>query len=178
MRLLLKDVLIGEINSDKIYALVFEKRAPVDFMNRTGFARSAAFLRVNKAISSEARVFVYSQNRFCFGYNFNKSGNYYGEYYLKKILFLFASKSSCRISPGNKKNMILPRPVLLLQPLPRTSNADSKFFAEPVWKELGWSHIRRFLTDIGPENTSLIKNLGISFYDASPSGNPGESRSQ
>lgn len=90
-------------------------------MNRSGFARSAAFLRVNKLVYKEARVFVYSENHFLFGYNFAKSGDYF----------------------------------------------------DPVWNELGWTHIRRFLTDIGPENTSLIKHLGISFYDASQSGNPG-----
>lgn len=90
-------------------------------MNRGGFARSGSFLRVNKAVYNEARVFVYGQNRFLFGHNFAKSGSYF----------------------------------------------------DHVWQELGWSHIRRFLTDIGPENTSLIQTLGISFYDASPSGNPG-----
>lgn len=115
----------GEIRN-KIYALVFKKKAPIDFMNRGGFARSAAFLRVNKVVYNEARVFVYSQNRFLFGHSFSKSGNYY----------------------------------------------------EPVWKELGWTHIRRFFTDIGTENTSLIKNVGISFYDANPAGNPATTMNQ
>ena len=49
-------------------------------MDRSGFSRSAAFLRVNKLVYSEARVFVYSENRFCFGYNFSKSGKYFGTY--------------------------------------------------------------------------------------------------
>ena len=57
------------------------------------------------------------------------------------------------------------------------SNADSEIYVEPQWKELGWTHIRRFLTDIGPENTSLIRQLAISFYDASQSGNPSTSLS-
>ncbi len=59
----------------------------------------------------------------------------------------------------------------------QTSNADSEIYVEPLWKELGWTHIRRFLTDIGPENTSLIQQLAISFYDASQSGNPSTSLS-
>lgn len=92
-------------------------------MSRTGFAHSAAFLRVNRAVYNEARVFLYGENRFVFGHSFSKSGAYY----------------------------------------------------EPTWKELGWSHIRRFFTDIGPENTSLIQKVGIGFSDASPSGNPGTS---
>lgn len=115
----------GEIRN-KIYALVFKGKAPIDFMNRTGFAHSAAFLRVNKVVYNEARVFIYSENRFIFGHNFSKSGRYF----------------------------------------------------ESVWKELGWTHIRRFLTDIGPENTGLIQNIGIAFYDASPSGNPHTSMDQ
>lgn len=90
-------------------------------MNRNGFARSAAFLRVNKVVYNEARVFIYSENRFLFGHNHAKSGDYF----------------------------------------------------DPVWFELGWTHIRRFFTDIGTENTSLIQNVGISFYDASQAGNPG-----
>lgn len=56
--------------------------------------------------------------------------------------------------------------------LPSRANADHQACVEPVWKELGWTHIRSFLTDIGPENTALIQNIGIGFYDASPSGNP------
>lgn len=97
-------------------------------MYRGGFARSAAFLRVNKVVYNEARAFVYSKNRFIFGPNSDRSGNY--SYY------------------------------------------------ELGWKEFGWTHIRRFLTDIGPENTSLVQNLGIGFYDASYSGNPGMSLPQ
>lgn len=46
-------------------------------MNRSGFARSAAFLRVNKVVYNEARVFVYSQNRFLFGHCLAKSGQYF-----------------------------------------------------------------------------------------------------
>ena len=57
---------------------MFKKQAPIDFMDRSGFSRSGAFLRVNKLVYSEARVFVYGENRFCFGYNFSKSGKYFG----------------------------------------------------------------------------------------------------
>ena len=95
-------------------------------MSRTGFAHSAAFLRVNRVVYNEARVFLYGDNHFAFGHCFNKSGDYF----------------------------------------------------ESKWKELGWSHIRRFFTDIGPENTSLIQKVGIGFSDASPSGNPGTSSFQ
>lgn len=90
-------------------------------MHRSGFAHSAGFLRVNKVVYNEARVFIYRENRFLFGYNFSKSGNYW----------------------------------------------------DFAWKELGWSHVRRFLTDIGPKNVGLLQDVGIGFYDASPSGNPG-----
>ena len=41
------------------------------------------------------------------------------------------------------------------------------------WEELSYSHARQFLEDIGPENTGMLKNIGISFEDRSPSGNPG-----
>ena len=41
------------------------------------------------------------------------------------------------------------------------------------WAELSYSHARQFLEDIGPENTGMLKNIGISFEDRSPSGNPG-----
>lgn len=73
------------VNLDQIYTLVFKKRAPIDFMDRSGFPRSAAFLRVNKLVYSEARVFVYGENRFCFGYNFAKSGNYFGTFVLELV---------------------------------------------------------------------------------------------
>lgn len=115
----------GEIRN-KIYALVFEKEAPIDFTNRSGFAHSAAFLRVNKVVYNEARAFIYGGNRFVFGYNHSKSGGYF----------------------------------------------------EPVWNELGWTHVRRFLTDIGPKNISLIQTVGVFFYDASQSGNPGTTTNQ
>ena len=61
---------------------------------------------------------------------------------------------------------------LLFQLVLRMSNADSGICIEREWKELGWTHVRRFLTDIGPENTSLIKDLGILFSDASQSNVP------
>ena len=64
-----------------------------------------------------------------------------------------------------------PRIVLECRFLPRISNANPDIYVVPDWKELGWTHIRRFLTAIGPENTSLIQNLGIKFYDARESGN-------
>ena len=41
------------------------------------------------------------------------------------------------------------------------------------WEELSYSHARQFLEDIGPENTGMLKNIGLSFEDRSPSGNPG-----
>ena len=41
------------------------------------------------------------------------------------------------------------------------------------WEELSYSHARQFLEDIGPENTGMLKNIGFSFEDRSPSGNPG-----
>ena len=41
------------------------------------------------------------------------------------------------------------------------------------WRELSYSHARQFLEDIGPENTGMLKDIGISFEDRSPSGNPG-----
>ena len=46
------------------------------------------------------------------------------------------------------------------------------------WKEVGYGHVREFLSDIGPENTSLITDVGISFEDGTPSGNPGKSTNQ
>ena len=73
------------VNLDQIYTLVFKKRAPIDFMDRSGFPRSAAFLRVNKLVYSEARAFVYGENRFCFGYNFAKSGHYFGTFILELV---------------------------------------------------------------------------------------------
>lgn len=65
---------------------MFKKRAPIDFTDRSGFARSSAFLRVNKVVYNEARMFVYSENRFCFGYNFARSGHYFGTSILELIL--------------------------------------------------------------------------------------------
>lgn len=40
------------------------------------------------------------------------------------------------------------------------------------WKEVNYGHVRKFLTDIGPVNTSLITNIGFTFEDATPSGHP------
>ena len=65
---------------------MFKKRALIDFTDRNGFAHSAAFLRVNKTVYNEARVFLYGENRFCFGYNFAKSGEYYGTFILELVL--------------------------------------------------------------------------------------------
>ena len=112
---------MGLLNLDKIYTLVFKKPYPVDFLQRCGFAHSSGFLRVNKIVHNEARAFIYGEHRFLFGYNTNKTGEYF----------------------------------------------------ESRWKDLGWTHVRRFLTDIGPENVGLIQNVGITFSDANPSGNPG-----
>ena len=44
---------------------------------------------------------------------------------------------------------------------------------ERGWRELSYSHARQFLEDIGPENTGMLKDIGLSFEDRSPSGNPG-----
>ena len=44
---------------------------------------------------------------------------------------------------------------------------------EQGWRELSYSHARQFLEDIGPENTGMLKDIGLSFEDRSPSGNPG-----
>lgn len=41
------------------------------------------------------------------------------------------------------------------------------------WKEVNYAYIRKFLTDIGPENTGLITNVGLKLEDATPSGHPG-----
>lgn len=46
-------------------------------------------------------------------------------------------------------------------------------YYEHQWKEMNYSHIRKFLTDIGPGNTSLITNVGLNLEDATPSGHPG-----
>ena len=40
------------------------------------------------------------------------------------------------------------------------------------WTEVNYAHIRKFLTDIGPENTSFINNVGLCLEDATPSGHP------
>lgn len=42
------------------------------------------------------------------------------------------------------------------------------------WTWVGYSHVRRFLTDIGPDNVSLIRYIGMAFLDASPSCLPGK----
>lgn len=147
---------------------MFKKRAPIDFMNRSGFAHSAAFLRVKKSLYDEARVFVYGENRFCFGYNFAKSGKYFGTYTLELILALQLRRRTC----SGSERIDFPRPVFQLQLIPRVNGADSEFLIESEWKELGWTHVRRFLTDIGPVNTSLIKNLGILFLDSTQSSIP------
>jgi len=52
-----------------------------------------------------------------------------------------------------------------------TSRLGSYF--ENHWKETNYGHIRQFLTSIGPENISLITDLGFNFEDATPSGHPG-----
>ena len=41
------------------------------------------------------------------------------------------------------------------------------------WRELSYGHARQFLEDIGPENIGMLKDIGLSFEDKSPSGNPG-----
>ena len=46
-------------------------------------------------------------------------------------------------------------------------------YFEHQWRETNYAHVRKFLTDIGPENTSLLKDIGLNFEDATPSGHPG-----
>lgn len=46
-------------------------------------------------------------------------------------------------------------------------------YFEEQWQEVNYGFIRKFLTNIGPNNTSLITNVGLKFEDASPSGHPG-----
>ena len=80
---------------------------------------------------------------------------------------------SCKTFSGtrSKRTFTFRRIVSELRLLIRISNANPDIYVVSDWKDLGWTHIRRFLTGIGPENTSLIKNLGIRFYDARESGN-------
>ena len=111
---------------DKIYGLVFKNPAPIDFVNRSGFPRSAAFLRVNKVVYNEARAFVYGENRFIFGYNFAKYGEYFGMYILGPSLPL-AWRSELYRLPNvvwEKRDPIHPRPVFRLPRLFRISNAE------------------------------------------------------
>ena len=140
-------------------------------MDRSGFSRSAAFLRVNKLVYSEARVFVYGENRFCFGYNFAKSGNYFGRFVLE-LIFPNGRATEVQNMLRKQEDLCSSRTFLQIQLVRRISNADSGICTEQEWKELGWTHVRRFLTDIGPENTSLINDLGILFSDASQSNVP------
>ena len=46
-------------------------------------------------------------------------------------------------------------------------------YFEHQWTETNYAHVRKFLTEIGPENTSLMKNIGLNLEDATPSGHPG-----
>ncbi len=46
-------------------------------------------------------------------------------------------------------------------------------YFDQQWKEVNYAYIRKFLTDIGPENTALITNVGLKLEDATPSGHPG-----
>ena len=47
-------------------------------------------------------------------------------------------------------------------------------YYEKDWSEIGYSHIRQFLTDIGPANISLIADITLTFQDGTRSGNPGK----
>ena len=51
-------------------------------------------------------------------------------------------------------------------------------YYQQEWRETGYGHVREFLSAIGPENTSLITNIGIGFEDGTPSGNPGKTTNQ
>ena len=112
----------GELRN-QIYFLVFKNKKQIEFGARTGFAHSAAFLRVNRTVHDEARNVLYGENRFVFDQSTSRIGTYY----------------------------------------------------ENHWRETNYGFIRKFLTDIGPDNTSLITNLGFNFEDATPSGHPGTS---
>ena len=48
-------------------------------------------------------------------------------------------------------------------------------YYESQWKETNYRYIREFLTAIGPENISLITNIGLHLEDGTPSGHPGTS---
>lgn len=43
---------------------------------------------------------------------------------------------------------------------------------EPIPKEIGYTDVRRFLKDIGPENLSYLRDVKIIFEDASPAATP------
>lgn len=45
-------------------------------------------------------------------------------------------------------------------------------YYEQEWTEINYANIRKFLTDIGPENIGFIKNIGLNLEDATPSGHP------
>ena len=92
-------------------------------MDRSGFSRSAAFLRVNKLVYSEARAFVYGENRFCFGYNFAKSGNYFGTFVWELILPWGLDAEIPKLLQ-KQEDLYSSRTFLQLQLLLRKSNAD------------------------------------------------------
>ncbi len=46
-------------------------------------------------------------------------------------------------------------------------------YFDQQWQEVNYAYIRKFLDDIGPENTGLITNIGLKLEDATPSGHPG-----
>ena len=51
-------------------------------------------------------------------------------------------------------------------------------YSDPIWREANYIFVRKFLTDIGPFNTSLMTNIGLTFVDSSLGAQPGLSRSE
>ncbi|TKA62916.1 hypothetical protein B0A49_12002 [Cryomyces minteri] len=45
-------------------------------------------------------------------------------------------------------------------------------YYQPQWIEVGFKDVRRFLTNIGPANIALIRDLSLCFGDTMPSGSP------
>ena len=51
-------------------------------------------------------------------------------------------------------------------------------YFDPVWREAGYTPVRKFLTDIGPVNTSYITNIAITLVDSSLCAQPSLSRKE
>ena len=51
---------------------------------------------------------------------------------------------------------------------PRDHNSSGNYWKKP-WTEVGYKNIRRWLTDIGPDNISLLRDVELSLSDGPPS---------